>query len=170
MRYILIIVTFFTFFACKSGDKIADGEKEEDFFQPSFSPGPTTFVYKTKKDYSNFVPVILSEDKKSIVSYPHPKDLIIDGFLTLPTKLNDGYLLDKRGINKNVAFLSLTYSEYARLDQAPGLEDLYQNIQDFNPLKELCNCGNRNSYEDLENQLNEIISKNQLDKSCKRIL
>ena len=70
-----------------------------------FASGPPVLVYKTKANYNNLVPVILSDGKTEIVSYPHPKDLIKGSRFPLPFILNDGYLLDNRGIGKNVAFL-----------------------------------------------------------------
>ena len=66
--------------------------------------GPPTTLYKTKADYNNKVPVTLSEDKTKIVSYPSPKDVFYNGNFAYPTPLAQGYLLDNRGIGKNVAY------------------------------------------------------------------
>ena len=40
---------------------------------------PPVIVYKTRNDYFDKVPVILSEDKTRIVSFPDPLDLKING-------------------------------------------------------------------------------------------
>lgn len=170
MRYLFIIFLVSFLWACKSNKNTASSAKKESLYQPVFSQGPTTFVYKTKEDYFYNVPVILSSNKEEIISYPHPKDLIKDGQYTTPFKLKNGYLLDIKGINQNVAFLSFTYSEYASFTNVPSIEELYENIVDFNPLETLCNCGNRNYFEDIEKQLNDLIISNQLDVNCKKIL
>lgn len=133
----------------------------------SFTPGPSVMVYKTKKEYSNFVPVILSDDKSSIVSYPAPADVKDGDGLRLPIALKDGYLLDRKGINKNVAFLKLTYAEYAALEKAPSKASLMELIMDSDPLTELCNCGNKNAFEDETAQLNALIVSGKLRTECK---
>ena len=138
-------------------------------FAPVFAAGPPVLVYKTKADYNNLVPVILSDDKSEIVSYPHPSDIFVDGKLTLPLVLNNGYLLDQRGIGKNVAFLKLSYEEYSKLDSLPPLKELYNLIIDKDPLSELCNCGIKTAFTDEVTQLNELIDQNKLRTLCKVI-
>ena len=130
---------------------------------------PHIIIYKTTKDYTQNVPVTLSEDKSQIVSYPHPTDLLIGGKLALPAKLHNGYLLDNRGIGKNVAFLKFTYAEYSKFKDAPTLEELYRSIIDKNPLTELWDCGKKAGFTDLQKQLNEWIDKKLLPEKCKRI-
>ena len=78
-------------------------------------PSPPCIVYKTKSDYSKNIPVILSDDQTRIVSYPDVKDVYFKGNLAYPTVLNDGFLLDNRGIGPNVAFLSVTYEQYSKM-------------------------------------------------------
>lgn len=131
--------------------------------------GPPAIVYKTKKDYHLHVPVLLSDDKSEIISYPHPSDLIIQKGYPYPTILSKGYLLDNRGIGVNVAFLKLTYEEYAKLEKAPPLSELYNMILDKDPLTEMCDCGNKKSYTDLGQEINEIVKKGQLYKKCKKL-
>jgi hypothetical protein len=142
--------------------------KGEDF-QPKYIPGPQILVYKTKKDYSNLVPVLLSEDKTEIISYPHPNDLTVGNGFPFPTVLNREYLLDNRGINKNVAFLKLTYQEYSGLKSVPTLKELFDYILDNDPLVELCDCGNKAAFPDPAEQLNMLISKRKLRTTCKVI-
>lgn len=130
--------------------------------------GPPTTVYKTKQNYNDKVPITLSDDKAKIVAYPSPKDVFYNGNLAYPTPLAQGYLLDNRGIGKNVAFLSITYQEYSNLPQAPNLQDMYTMIIDKDPLLQMCNCGNRYKYSNPVAAMNQLISDNKLDK-CQKI-
>ena len=132
-----------------------------------FSKGPPTMVYKMKKDYSKLVPVILSDDKTRIVGYPGVGDINLENGVPLPTPLHDGYYLDNRGITNNTAFLKLTYAEYAALESTPTLDTMYSWIIDANPLTELCNCGSRKAFTDIENQLNGLIKTSKLRTVCK---
>lgn len=138
-------------------------------FEPSYAPGPQTIVYKTKKDYSKFVTVVLSEDKKTIVSYPDPTDVRnANGSLRLPTRLIQGYLLDNRGITKDVAFVKLTYSEYSKLSKPPSISELMKLILDNDPITEMYNCGLRSKFRNAKSELNSIIASGQISK-CKKI-
>jgi len=136
---------------------------------PGPDKGPPIWVYKTKKDYRNYVPVLLSADKSRIVSYPAPADLLDGATLRKPLQLKDGYLLDQRGIGVNVAFLNLTYEEYASLPEAPSKKVLLELIQDADPLLELCNCGSRNAFTGIAEQLDQLIDDGTLRQKCKTI-
>jgi hypothetical protein len=138
-------------------------------FKPVFAPGPQVLVYKTKADYNDRVPVILSEDKSKIVSYPHPSDVKIGKGYPLPGRLHGGYLLDNRGIGPRVAFLKTTYAEYAQLESAPTLAELYALITDKDPLLELCNCGAKTGFNSTTTQLNQLIDSKKLRTTCKAI-
>ncbi len=117
-------------------------------------------IYKTTKDYSQNVPVIMNADRTEIVSYPDPKDIRES---SKPTQLNNGYLLDNRGIGENVAFLSYTYDEYSKLETAPSREKLMNSIIDKNPLSTIVNCGHASDYSgNLVDALNEYIKNNKL--------
>ena len=118
---------------------------------------PPLLVYKTKADYYQYVPVILSEDKIQIVSFPDIKDIYYKGKLAYPTKLNKGYLIDNRGINKNVAFLNLTYENYSRLEKTPSAKKLMSIILDKDPLVELYDCGMRMTYKNPAEEINKFI-------------
>jgi hypothetical protein len=131
------------------------------------APGPHVIVYKTKKDYHNLVPVILSDDKKTIVSYPDPADVQLAS--VQPVALHKGYWLDKKGIGKNVAFLKWTYAQYAKLKKVPSAQELYNNITDKDPLTEYYDCGTRGQYKNTKAAMNALIDKKQLGKSCKDI-
>ena len=120
-------------------------------------PGPKVIIYQTSADYSKLVPVILSADRKSLVSYPDVKDVYFNGTLAYPTPLNRGYLLDNRGINKDVAFLKVTYEEYSRLSKTPSPDELLKMVIATKPLKSMYQCGNRSAYKDIEKELNSKI-------------
>ncbi len=136
---------------------------------PAAVASPKVFIYKMKKDYSQKVPVILSADKKTIVSYPHPRDVYTNGQLAVPTQLKDGYWLDNRGISENVAFLSYTYEEYAALSEAPSVSELYKKIIDKNPITEMWDCGRRHQFQGIVADLNEAISNGELSKRFQKV-
>ncbi len=134
------------------------------------SPRPPALVYKTKADYSDKVPVILNEAKTVIVSYPDPRDLKnADGFLK-PVVLKNGYLLDLKGINQQVAFLSMSYENYSALEKAPSMDELEKMIIDRDPLVELCNCGNHIPVENAVKEINRMIRKGTLHSACKTLV
>ena len=130
---------------------------------------PHVIVYKTKKNYDKYVPVTLSDDKSKIVSFPDPSDVINDNGYTTPTKLKHGYLLDNRGIGLNVAFLKMTYKEYAKLQKPPTLDAMYKMIIDKDPIAELYDCGSRYEMTDPAKEVNEMIKKDELKKNSKQI-
>ncbi|MDD4921296.1 MAG: hypothetical protein PHS30_02330 [Bacteroidales bacterium] len=116
-------------------------------------------IYKTKKDYSQYVPVIMNAEKTRIMSYPHPTDLFFRGKPAYPTPLDKGYFLDNRGIGIHVAFLNYTYEIYSQLKDAPSMEQLMKNLLDKSPLLELWNCGSRAGFKDEVKELNALIKK-----------
>lgn len=116
-------------------------------------------VYKTVADFYNMVPVTLNETKDKIVSYPAPTDLFYAGELALPVKLNQGYLLDRRGVHVNTAFTSYTYEAYSRMKSPPSLQELYDNIIEKEPFESMYDCGKRGHYSNLEKELNKEIRK-----------
>lgn len=129
---------------------------------------PHVIIYKTKKDYSKQVPVLMNKDKNDIVSYPAPSDLKNGGAYSIPTPLYDGYLLDNRGIGPDVAFLDLTYEQYSEFKDAPAKEYLISKIIDRNPLTEMWDCGQRAETNPDINKLNGLI-KNKFP-NCKKIV
>jgi hypothetical protein len=126
-------------------------------------------VYKTRGDYRNLVAVQLSDDRSTIVSYPAPGDVRKQGAQVLPTELKNGYWLDNRGIGVNVAFLNISYDEYAKLSKAPSLQEMYDRIQDKDPLTALCNCGRRDEFVDIVAELNALIAADKLKERCTTI-
>jgi hypothetical protein len=121
-------------------------------------------VYKTKADYSKYVPVTLSADKTQIVAYPAPKDVYYNGKLAYPTALEDGYWLDNRGIGPNTAFLRVTYDEYSKWPQVPKLSELYLLIIDKDPFTEIYKLGSRSRFTHPVADINKVIKKGGLKK------
>ena len=123
-------------------------------------------VYKTTKDYSDFIPVQLNDEGTKIISYPAPEDVFTDGKLAKPIALKKGYWLDKRGITKNTVFVNFTYEAYSKLTEAPSTTILFSKILDKNSIVELYNCGAKiTTDEALIATLNNAIKTNQL-KNC----
>jgi hypothetical protein len=151
--------------ACSSKKASKDTTLKQEPIPMDFS-GPPTIIYKTNADYSKLVPVILSDDKSKIISYPSPTDIYYKGQLAYPTKLNNGYYLDNRGLTKNSVFLNITYEEYAKLKEVPLLKELYAKISDKNPFTEFYDCGNRHRLKNEVEEINKIIDGKKL-KDCK---
>ena len=161
---LLIIFLSTIIFSC-SNSKVSQTKQSESMSENATvktKAGPQAIIYKTKGDYYNNVPVILSTDKSEIVSYPGTKDIYFKGELAYPTKLNDGYLLDNRGIGGNIAFLKYTYEQYSTLAKTPTSEELFTNILDNDPITEMYNCGSKFDFKDIVNELNEAIDNHKL--------
>jgi hypothetical protein len=156
--------------SCSNSSKVNHSKKTEagnEMSGKNEMAGPPAIIYQTKADYYDKVPVTLSEDKSEVVSYPGVKDVFYKGELSYPTKLNDGYLLDNRGIDANCAFLKLTYEEYSKLETTPTKEELYGMILDKDPIKKMYNCGNKYKYKDIISELNTMIDDKTLKKQTK---
>ena len=166
-KMVFLFVLVLGVVSCKT-EKIEPAPAPE---RPQFTSvaSPPAIIYKMKRDYSQNVPVLLSVDKQTIASYPHPRDLYLNGKLATPTQLQKGYWLDNRGINENVAFLKFTYEEYAAMGDAPSMQELKESILDDSPIKEMWNCGPRHRFNNIVDELNEWILTRQLDKKCTRI-
>ena len=133
------------------------------------SASPHAIIYKTNKDYSDNVPVTLSEDKKKVVSYPDKGDVFYKGKLAYPTRLENGYLLDNRGISANTAFTKYTYEEYSKLKTTPDAETLFNSIIDASPFTEIIDCGNRYRFKDEISELNAEIKSGKIKEYPKLI-
>jgi len=127
---------------------------------------PHIVIYKTKKDYSACVPVVLSDDKKKIVSFPAVSDLKA-GNMEMPVRLHKKYWYNKYGVNANTAFLKITIQDYAKLPPNTSAEELYKLIDDPSPITKLCDCGTRLPRANSVDQLNRMIDRFQLHKKCK---
>jgi hypothetical protein len=159
--YTTVFLLLLTGSYCKSKKEtaiVSNGSKLETFINPP------VIIYKTRKDYSDKVPVGLSADKLSVVSYPDKGDIFYGGNFATPTLLAKGYLLDNRGIYLNSAFLKVTYEEYSRLAATPTAESLINLILDNDPFTEIYSC--KCSRDTVE--LNRMIAEG-LTKICKKI-
>jgi hypothetical protein len=63
----------------------------------------------------------------------------------------------------------MNYEEYSALPAPPSLKELENLILDKDPLVELWDCGSITEFKDLPGQLNTLIKRNKLHKTCKRI-
>ena len=129
-------------------------------------PSAPAVIYKTIRDFSDYVPVIMDNERTRIVSYPDPTDLTVNGKPVKPSELINGYLLDNRGINKNVVFLKYTYNEYIKMTSPPTMKEMMANILEKYPLSEMYSCGLRNEYSDLVKDMNAIITNGFIN--CKK--
>lgn len=123
---------------------------------------PPAIVYKTKEDYAQLVPVILSADKKKIVSFPAQSDIRINDNFPYPDALEDGYWLDNRGINKHAAFLKFSYEDYYNMDNIPTAERLMNYIADDDPFIEMYEVGRRGQFKNLVEDINQMIREGKL--------
>lgn len=161
---LLVFIVCITVAGCTTGNSVVGQTDKQEMVKAQYTAGPPTLVYKTRKDYSNNVPVMLSDDKTKILSYPDPKDLSAETGYPKPAKLKKGYLLDKRGIGINVAYLNMTYAQYAALPKVPSQEELMKMVIDKDPLTELINCGNRYAFKNVTDDLNALIRSGELRK------
>ncbi len=165
------LVFICSFAACKSGRAVHQTEAksiEKTSIESGTTALPSCLVYKTRGDYADKVPVLLNAEKTAIISYPAPSDLGPEGKTSSPVVLEQGYLLDKRGITVNVAFLEYTYEQYANLKKVPGKEELFKKIIDKSPLTELWDCGVRSPENCDVERLNKLIREN--FPGCKALL
>ena len=134
--------------------------------QLSWMPAPVV-IYKTSGDYSKLVPVSLNADKTTLEHYPHPEDLKQSSNFRFPTPLENGYLLDNKGVGPNTAFLSITYEEYC--SGTPEPSTLMGFVAYPEPFVELWKCRIPADQTDKISFLNNLIGKNELAKYCTRV-
>lgn len=134
--FLMSFIVGFSMISCKCQKNC----KKTEVQQASVSIIAPVVIYKTNGDFSKNVPIMLSDDKTDIMSFPDITDVYYAGKLAYPTQLANGYLLDNRGVSKNVAFLSYTYEEYSKLAATPSKEELMGKIISKNPLVELYKC------------------------------
>lgn len=164
----VLLAVIIVIVSCKPGKNISNTETKVKKQEIGMAT-PPVIVYKTKNDYSKNVPVILSEDKTKIVSFPAQRDIKKVEEFAYPTKLANGYLLDNRGISQNAAFLKFTYEDYYNMDNIPDAARLMNYILDKEPFTEIYQCGRRGDYKNLEEELNQKIESGKL-KECTSLL
>jgi hypothetical protein len=163
---LIVVASIFAWLRSHRTEKTNETQAETEVKSLETAPvtGPPTIVYKTKADYFDLVPVGISGDKKSIVSYPNMSDMLPSSY---PTKLSDGYLFGS--VSANSGFLKLTRDEYAALKELPSPEKLHDSIRDADPFTEMFDCGSRFQFEDVEKELNQIIDSGKLSSRCNKI-
>lgn len=159
------LIVLFTATSCQN-KKLMKENSLSDKEVSMLIPGAPAVIYKTMKDYSDYVPVIMNEERTKILSYPDPVDLTFESKLAKPSKLINGYLLDNRGINKNVVFLKYTYEKYSKMSTPPSQTEMLSNILEKYPLIEMYSCGLRSDYSDIIKDMNAIIESD--FKSCNK--
>jgi hypothetical protein len=165
---LILVFTTFSLNSCKCHKNASQTVTENNNSTPvTVNAIAPVIIYKTTSDFYNNVPVILSDDKTDIVSFPDRSDVYFNGKLAYPTRLDNGYLLDNRGIGKNVAFLNITYEQYSKLSATPTKTELLKMILDKNPLTELYNC-NQLPSNNIQ-MLNEAI-KNGIPTICENLI
>jgi hypothetical protein len=128
-------------------------------------PGPSdakapVVIYKTRKDYRDYVTVQLSEDGSSVKAYPAPTDVLAQK----PLELAGGYLL-KRMLGN--VYLSLTIEDYASSPDSYSPEELFDLVMDKDPYLEIYECSECSRGDTAS--LNQLIRQGKL-KGCKPLL
>lgn len=124
-------------------------------------------VYKVKKPFHGFVPVVLNEDKSDIISYPGKEDALHILERGIALQLQEDYWLDKQGIQAHSVFLSKTLEEWKNLTVIPTPREMMALIQIQEPFAELCDCGNAYTFKNIEQELNQLIATKTLRQKCK---
>jgi hypothetical protein len=128
-------------------------------------PGPPeatapVVVYKTKKDYRDYMTVQLSADGQTVTAFPAPSD--VPG--QKPVQLADGYLL-KRMVGD--AYLSVTIDDYANASRHYSSDELFKLVIDRDPYLEKYDCS---GYTDTDTaSINNLIRRGDL-KKCKTLI
>lgn len=168
---LIILMTFLTACSTTKSAVNTDVVRKPDCGLPLYVPENDTdvrdvhkwVVFKSKKDYSNLVPIQLSQDKQTILSYPAKEDLVRTGNKNaLP--LEGGFLLDLIGVNQNTVFTNYSIEQFQRVS-APSIEELKKNIIELDPFVEMYSC-DRN-YD--KNELNKFIIDNTISNKCLKI-
>lgn len=120
-------------------------------------------VYKSKKDFSTFVPIHLTEDKKNIIGYPAKEDLKLLGNSN-SLAVENGYYIDLVGMNSNTVFTSYTIEAYQKIN-SPTLEEFKNHIIELNPFEEMYICNSRFNNVEIE----QFIKNETLNTNCTKI-
>lgn len=78
---------------------------------------PKAIAYKTSGNYTDNVPVNINPSTGKLTSFPAPAD--VNPATSAPVQLNDGWLLDRRGVGQNTVFTTYTYEQYHSLTAVP---------------------------------------------------
>ncbi len=86
---------------------------------------PQAVIYQMNGAWQDFVPVTLSTDGSSLVSFPAVTDI---NDSQRPIELADEWWLDCRGISPPTAFTGYTYTRYAALSETPSPKTLLASL------------------------------------------
>ncbi len=167
-KYLFGLVLLFVM-ACSSSEEDSSQSNEVKTKKMEIGGKPVSalrhiIIYKTRYNHYHSVPVLLNAEKTEVVGYPAKEDLLMgDGFFALPLQLEDGWLLDRRGISKNSAFLAISYTEYYQNDIL-STKAMYDAIADKDPFLEIYDCGLPSEYKQLELELNILLKKKDYSK------
>ncbi len=143
----------------------------------TYGPGP--YIAKTKSDYSKYVWIGMSTDKKMITSYPGPTDVNPNREQIV---LHNGYYINSFAWGSNNVPIDVTIVDYAKMNDTLSLKQMEDLILDKNPYVELYDCGENYAAEFSQsrsdplmraavvNKLNEFIDNNSLDKTCDKLI
>lgn len=136
-------------------------------------PPSMTDVYKMRADYSDYVCVMLSKDKKRISGYPVGADSGGDSS-SKPIKVANGYYMGSwANYGVNSAYLNITRKEYQSRGRYLTKDSLMNMILDADPYLEYYKDEKRvldaNGYDSSAILLNQIILNNELATKLKRV-
>lgn len=116
---------------------------------------PKVRIYKTNGNYADNVPVTLDASRTKLLSFPAPSDLRGSA----PVKLDNGFLLDRRGVGPATAFTRWTYEEYSALPSAPGTKEIMDNLIPGAAVTELYEMPFTIGTPDAAERCNELIKE-----------
>jgi hypothetical protein len=119
-------------------------------------------VYKTKRDYTGLVWAYLSSDKKQVISFPDPKDILNQ----IPTKLNKGYFSGV--LNMNTAIINIKIDSYAKMSVPLTAKQLFSLILNDSPFSEMYDCGAKGKID--TDHINTLIDTDKLASECDKVL
>lgn len=125
MRNVFLLIFMVFFFGCERNKALTTNG--ENALKP-------VVIYKTTKDYSKNIPIVMDEAKEKIIAYPAITDVSNS---KRPTRLANGFLLDNFGVQKNTVYTSYTIEEFQKLNKQPSLNELESRIIDKNPFVEM---------------------------------
>ncbi len=160
MQHLFVFfIVILLLYSCKTHREIPPAAVVNHADIVHFRPDSPMVIYKTRADYSQFVPVRMNADRTEIIEAPHPADLIHQGRLAFPVALNQGYWIDNLGITPDVAYLRFTIENYSKLDEPLSVEIMMRYILDAYPLTEMYRCGYRNEYRDIFKEVNVLVAR-----------
>jgi len=161
---ISILILSITLFGCVSKKKNASNGPDSIGTSQALAH---QYIYKQKYDFSEKLPVVLSEDKQLILAYPDPLDVSLDTLIRCPVKLFKDYWFDRIGIGVNTGYVDILLRDYARLAEPPRMEFMRSKLIEKEPFQEVWDCGIRGEI--TVNEVNELILQDSLIKRCKQI-